>query len=90
MNLLDLAKNYQLVAPVASSIPKWCWKRHAGMDCAMLGSPEQALTENGGEFKHKFSSELESLGVKPLRTTAVSPTQNAACERAGATWNWQR
>ena len=55
-----------------------------------FGIPEQVLNDNSGEFNRKFNSELESLGVKPLRTTAVSPTQNAACERAGATWSWQR
>eukprot|EP00974_Lingulodinium_polyedra_P012358 1192828-Lingulodinium_polyedra.AAC.1 len=51
-----------------------------------LGIPERALTDNGGEFNKEFGEHIEELQVDPLRTAAVSPTQNAACERAGASW----
>ena len=47
---------------------------------------EDLLCDLGGEFRRELATEVESMGVNYKTTAAISPTQNAACERAGGAW----
>ena len=43
----------------------------------------------GGEFESSFSELAEQIGCRLLPAAAVSPTQNAPCERGGGAWKYR-
>ena len=42
----------------------------------------------GGEFESGFAEMAEQVGTRLLPMAAVSPAQNAPCERAGGAWKF--
>ena len=42
--------------------------------------------DQGEEFEREFGQELEDLGCEPMPTAAITPQQNAVCERHGRIW----
>ena len=86
LNCLDLASRFQLVVPVDSKHPAVVWQRFLESWVSWAGPPHEMLCDMGGEFKREFASEVESMGIQYRTTAAISPTQNAACERAGGAW----
>ncbi|CAE8601098.1 unnamed protein product [Polarella glacialis] len=83
LNILDMASRYQVVAPVASKEPKVVFSAFLRAWLIPLGIPQLVLSDRGGEFNREFSEQLELMGSRVVTTAALSPTQNAPCERAG-------
>ena len=44
------------------------------------------IYDQGRDFERKFGPELEDSGCEPVLTAAITPQQNAACERHGGIW----
>ena len=64
------------------------------MDFFLIGVSRLAFQNvsgsiSGGEFESSFSELAEQIGCWLLPATAVSPTQNAPCERAGGAWRYR-
>ena len=57
--------------------------------CLTFGVPECLRFDLGGEFESFFSELAEQIGCRLLPPAAVSPTQNAPCERAGGAWKYR-
>ncbi|CAE8585764.1 unnamed protein product [Polarella glacialis] len=83
LNILDMASRYQVVVPVASKEPKVVFSAFLRAWLIPLGIPQLVLSDRGGEFNREFSEQLELMGSRVVTTAALSPTQNAPCERAG-------
>ena len=84
--MLDLASGYQLVTAVPRKTAKCVVQAFLKAWVTPLGVPAVVLSDLGGEFQETFADQLESLGVRLANTAAVSPQQNAPCERAGGIW----
>ena len=48
---------------------------------APFGVPRRLIYDQGGEFEREFAQELEDLGCEAMPTAAITPQQNAVCER---------
>ena len=73
LNMLDMANHNQVVFPVAYGfLLGWC---------LTLGVPECLRFDLGGEFESSVREVAEQIGCRLLPAAAVSPTQNAPCER---------
>ena len=86
LNMFDLASKFQVVTTLASKHPNVVWERLLQGWFSWAGPPEELLCDLGGEFKRELAAEVESMGIHYRTTAAISPTQNAACERAGGAW----
>ena len=82
-NMLDMASHYQVVSPGADKNPLTVFYEFLLGWCLTLGVPECLRLDLGGEFESSFSELAEQIGCRLLPAAAVSPTQNAPCERAG-------
>ena len=51
-----------------------------------FGVPRRLIYDQGGEFEREFGQELEDLGCELMPTAAITPEQNAVCERHGGIW----
>ena len=67
-------------------------RRQESLDSFLRVSPwlvSHAWCSLGGEFESSFSELAEQIGCRLLPAAAVSPTQNAPCERAGGAWKYR-
>ena len=83
LNMLDMASHHQVVFLVADKNPLTVFHGFLFGWCLTLGVPECLWFDLGGEFESSFSELAEQIGCRLLPAAAVSPTQNASCERAG-------
>jgi hypothetical protein len=88
VNAVDMASRFQIVAPCESKHPRVVFATFMGTWCCWAGLPKAVLSDRGGEFNKEFSEELEAMNVELLNSAAISPTQNAVCERAGGAWKY--
>ena len=88
LNMLDMASRYSVVFPVADKNPVTVFYGFLMGWCMNLGIPQNCRFDMGGEFEAGFAEMTEQIGSRLLPCAAVSPTQNAPCERAGATWKF--
>ena len=88
INAVDMASKFQIVAPCESKHPRVVFATYLGVWCSWAGLPKAVLSDRGGEFHKEFSEELEAMNVQLLQAAVKSPTQNAACERAGGAWKF--
>ena len=51
-----------------------------------FGVPRRLNYDQGGEYEREFGQELEDLWCEPMPTAAITPQQNAVCERHGGIW----
>ena len=79
----------QVVFPVADKNPLTVFYGFLLGWCLTLGVPECLRFDMGGEFESSFSELAEQIGCRLLPAAAVSPTQNAPCERAGGAWKYR-
>ena len=86
LNMLDMASHYQVVFPVADKNPLTVFYGFLLGWCLTHGVPECLRFDLGGEFESSFGELAEQIGCRLLPAAAVSPTQNAPCERAGGEW----
>ena len=82
LNMLDMASHHQVVFPVADKNPLTVFNGFLLGWCLTLGAPECLRFDLGGEFESSFSELPEQIGYRLLPAAAVSPTENAPCERA--------
>ena len=83
LNMLDMASHYQIVFLVAEENPLTVFYGFLLGWSLILGVPECLRFDLGSEFESSFSELAEQIGCRLLPAAAVSPTQNAPCERAG-------
>ena len=88
LNMLDMASRYNVVFPISDKNPVTVFYGFLMGWCMTLGIPTNCRSDMGGEFEAGFAEMVEQLGSRLLPTAAVSPTQNAPCERAGASWKF--
>jgi hypothetical protein len=88
LNMLDMASRYNVVFPVADKNPVTVFYGFLMGWCMSLGIPQNVRFDMGGEFEAGFAEMTEQVGSRLLPCAAVSPTQNAPCERAGASWKF--
>ena len=81
-----MASRYQLVTAGPRKTAKCVLQAFMKTWITPLGVPAIVLSDLGGEFQKIFFDQLESLGVRLVNTAALSPQQNAPCERAGGLW----
>ena len=74
VNILDLASTFGVVAMIPSKHPKIVWDHFF----------KHWITP--AEFEREFGQELEDLGCELMPTAAITPQQNAVCERHGGIW----
>ncbi|CAE8625872.1 unnamed protein product [Polarella glacialis] len=86
LNCVDLASRYQIVCAVGSKSPAVVLQAFAQCWLIPFGIPQIVICDMGGEFNREFSEELSLYGCGVKTTAAVSPTQNAICERLGGGW----
>ena len=91
LNMLDMASHHQVVNPVADKNPLTVFYGFFLGWCLTLVVPECLWLDFGDEFESSFSELAGQIGCWLLPAAAVSPTQNAPCERAStshdAWWN---
>ena len=85
-NILDLASTFGVVAMIPSKHPKIVWDHFFEHWITPFGVPRRLIYDQGGEFEREFGQELEDLGCEPMPTAAITPQQNAVCERHGGIW----
>lgn len=88
LNQVDLASSLQVVAPIDSKRPDVVAEKTMDTWLTPFGIPTANHTDGGGEFEAEFADLMDSLGVKPLRAAAYSPTNSAPIERAGGAWKY--
>ena len=88
VNAVDMASRFQIVATCESKHPRVVFATFMGVWCSWAGLPKAVLSDRGGEFNKEFSEELEAMNVELISSAAISPTQNAVCERAGGAWKF--
>ena len=88
LNMVDMASRYQVVFPIADKNPITVFYGFLMGWCMTLGIPANTRFDMGGEFEAAFAEMAEQVGAKLLPTAAVSPAQNAPCERAGGAWKY--
>ena len=88
-NMLDMARHYQVVVPVANKNPLTVFYGFLLGWCLTLGVPECLRFDLGSEFESSFSELAEQIGCRLLPAASVSPTQKAPCERAGGAWKYR-
>lgn len=81
-----MATIFQIVVPVGKRKPDVVFAARLKAWCSWAGPPRAVLTDLGDEFQDEFGQDFELMNVRMLNTAAVSPTQNAHCERAGGSW----
>ena len=89
LNMLDMASHCQVVFPVADKNPLTVFYGFLLGWCLTLGVLEGLWLDLGGELDSSFSKTAEQIGCWLLPAAAVSPTQNAPCERAGRAWKYR-
>ena len=90
LNVVCLGSGYQIVTPVGSKHPNVVWDALHKCWMSWAGPPDTVICDGGGEFRQECSTELEDMSVKIKGTAALSPTQNAMCERKGGHGNSMR
>ena len=85
-NILDLASTYGVVAMVPSKHPKVVWDHFLKHWITPCGVPRRLTYDHGEEFECEFGKELEDLGCELMPTAAITPQQNAVCDRHGGIW----
>ena len=85
INILDLADTFGVVAVIPSNHPKIVWD-HFFTGSLLLAVPRRLIYDQGGEFEREFGQALEDLACEPMPTAAITPQQNAVCERHGGIW----
>ena len=72
-------------------IQRFSGRRQESLDslCLTLGVPECLRFDVGGQLESSFSEMAEQIGCLLLPAAAVSPTQNAPCERPGGAWKYR-
>ena len=90
LNMLDMASHCKVVFPVADKNPLTVSYGFLLGWCLTLGVPECLRFDLGSEFESSLSELAEQIGCRLLPAAAVSPTQNAPCERAGGAWKVPR
>ena len=86
INILDLTSTLGVVAMIPSKHPKVVWDHFFKHWITPFGVPRRLIYDQGGEFEGEFGQELEDLGCEPMPTAAITPQQNAVCERHGGIW----
>ena len=87
VNILDLASTFGVVvAMIPSKHPKIVWDHFFKHWITPFGVPRRLIYDQGGEFEREFGQELEDLGCELMPTAAMTPQQNAVCERHGGIW----
>ena len=86
INIPDLASTFGVVAMIPSKHPKIVWDHFVKHWITPFGVPRKLIYDQGGEFEREFGQELEDLGCEPMPTAAITPQQNAVCERHGGIW----
>ena len=86
INILDLASTFGVVAMIPSKHPTIVWDHFSNTGSLLLAYPRRWIYDQGGEFEREFGQELEDLGCEPMPTAAITPQQNAVCERHGGIW----
>ena len=86
INILDSASTYGVVAMIPSKHPKIVWDHFFKHWITPFGVPRRLIYDQGGEFEREFGQELEDLGCELMPTAAITPQQNAVCERHGGIW----
>ena len=86
INILDLASTFGVVAMIPSKHPKIVWDHFFKHWITPFGVPRRLIYDQGGEFEREFGQELEDLGCEVMPTAAITPQQNAVCERHGGIW----
>ena len=71
---------------IPSKHPKIVWDHFFKHWIKPFGVPRRLIYDQGGEFEREFGQELEDLGCEPTPTAAITPQQNAVCERHGGIW----
>ena len=71
---------------IPSKHPKIVWDHFFKHWITPFGVPRRLIYDQGGEFEREFGQELEDLGCELMPTAAVTPQQNAVCERHGGIW----
>ena len=75
-----------VVAMIPSNHPKIVWDHFFKHWITPFGVPRRLIYDQGGEFERDFGQELEDLVCEPMPTAAITPQQNAVCERHGRIW----
>ena len=86
INILDLASTFDVVAMIPSKHPKIVWDHFFKHWITPFGVHRRLIYDQGGEFEREFGQELEDLGCEPMPTAAITPQQNAVCERLEGNW----
>ena len=68
---------------IPSKHPKIVWDHFFKHWITPFGVPRRLIYDQGGEFEREFGQELEDLGCELMPTAAITPQQNAVCERHG-------
>ncbi len=76
------------MAPIDSKRPDVVAEKTMDTWLTPFGIPTANHTDGGGEFEAEFADLMDSLGVKPLRAAAYSPTNSTPIERAGGAWKY--
>ena len=86
INVLDLASTFGVVAMVPSKHLKIVWDHFFKYWITPFGVPRLLIYDLGGDFERDFGQELEDLLCELMSTAAITPLQNAVCERHGGVW----
>ena len=90
IDILDLASTIGVVAMIPSKHPKVVCDHFFKHWITPFGVPRSLIFDQGEEFEREFGQELEDLGCEPMPTAAITPQQNAVCERHAGIWKTQR
>ena len=71
---------------IPSKHPKIVWDHFFKHWITPFGVPRRLFCDQGGDFEREFGQELEDLGCESMPTAAITPQQNAVCERLGGIW----
>ena len=88
LNQVDMSSSLQVVAPVDSYRLDVIAEKTMDSWQTPFGIPSANRTDGGGEFEAEFADLMDSLGVKPLKSAACSPTNSAPIGRAGGAWKY--
>ena len=86
INILDLASTFGVVALIPSKHPKMVWDPCFKHWITSFGVLRRLIYDQGGEFEREFGQEVEDFGCELTPTAAITPQQNAVCERHEGFW----
>ena len=84
VDMLDFCEHFLVTVP--SKHPKVVGDHIFEHWITPFGVPRRLIYDHGGEFERECGQELENLGCELMPTAAITPQQNAVCERHGGVW----